>query len=225
MESAPEQFKIILIGDPGVGKTALTNRCCHDAFLEECDSFFDSQFKQMLVSEKPCRLEIFDLPCDPEFLSLANVIAQNSDGCIFVYDCTNRSSFHAVTGYVEHYRRLKDASKLPIVIASTKSDLIDEKMANGDDVVSAEEGREFAKQLYAAAFVQTSAKDGYNVDELFSTAVECIRSAPFYFDEDRPRVSCGVGLPRLTAKDAAVLAVTAPPYLAWTATKENCDIQ
>uniref|UniRef100_A0A7S4K8E6 small monomeric GTPase n=1 Tax=Paramoeba aestuarina TaxID=180227 RepID=A0A7S4K8E6_9EUKA len=162
-------YKICVLGDGGVGKTALTIQLCSNHFVEEYDpTIEDSYRKQVVIDNESCLLEILDTAGQEEFTALRDQWIRDCEGFVIIYSITSRSSFEQIPTFKEQVFRVKDAEQLPMMLVGNKCDLEDKRE------VSAAEGQEFAKQN-GSQFKETSAKTRVNVEESFYDLVRMIR--------------------------------------------------
>ena len=90
-----ETYKIVIIGDSGAGKTCLLLKFADGTYKNEVHATIGIDFKQKVLKllETPVKLKIWDTAGQERFKSLSPTYLRNSDGCIAVYDITNRDSF------------------------------------------------------------------------------------------------------------------------------------
>ncbi|KAF7730293.1 Ras GTPase [Apophysomyces ossiformis] len=93
---------------------------------------------------------------------------RNGEGFLLVYSITSRVSFDELRQFHQQIQRVKDRDTFPMVLVANKSDLESERQ------VSTQEGRDLAKS-FSCPWIETSAKQRYNVDEAFHQVVRDIR--------------------------------------------------
>lgn len=158
-------YRVVLIGEGGVGKSCLTIRFINEKFVEEYDpTLEDSYRKQVTVDDKEYLLDIFDTAGQEDFSAVRDQYMRTGDGFICVYAITLPHSFSKIKDFYDHVRRVKDIETFPLVILGNKCDLESERK------VSTEEGQTLAQEL-GGKFLETSAKTATNVDEAFHTIV------------------------------------------------------
>jgi len=162
-------FRIVLIGDPAVGKTSLLLRFVDNIFSSEQISTNTPALKTRVVycGKKSVQLNFVDTCGQELFRTISRSIYHNADAVIVVYDQGNEKSFNNVQFWlreVEHYSNNPKCQKL---IAGNKTDL-EAKM-----VVSPETGKNFASSI-GLPFFDTSAREDSNVDELFQAVIQAI---------------------------------------------------
>ena len=88
-------IKIILLGEPGVGKSSLINVYNGDPFSENIPSSIQSSFisKRLTINEKIYDIQIWDTAGQERFRSINKIFIKDSHIVIFVYDITSRKSF------------------------------------------------------------------------------------------------------------------------------------
>merc|ERR1739848_392775 len=154
--------KVCVLGDGGVGKTALTIQLCSNHFVEEYDpTIEDSYRKQVVIDGLPCLLAILDTAGQEEFTALRDQWIRDCEGFIIIYSITGRNSFNQVT-------KVKDTDTIPLMLVGNKCDLDDKRE------VETSEGEELAKK-FNCQFKETSAKTRENVEESFYDLVREIR--------------------------------------------------
>eukprot|EP01121_Diplochlamys_sp_Union-15-3_P010840 TRINITY_DN3088_c0_g1_i2.p1 TRINITY_DN3088_c0_g1~~TRINITY_DN3088_c0_g1_i2.p1 ORF type:complete len:209 (-),score=39.28 TRINITY_DN3088_c0_g1_i2:26-622(-) len=167
-------YKLCVLGDGGVGKTALTIQLCQNHFVEEYDpTIEDSYRKQVRIDEKPCVLEILDTAGQEEFTALRDQWIREGEGFIIVYSITSKSSFNQVSSFHRQMCQVKEekfSTKIPLIVVGNKCDL------EGEREVPTHEGKLLAESL-GGGFYETSAKFRQNVDEIFYSLVRSIRAS------------------------------------------------
>eukprot|EP01087_Luapelamoeba_hula_P009253 TRINITY_DN237_c0_g2_i1.p1 TRINITY_DN237_c0_g2~~TRINITY_DN237_c0_g2_i1.p1 ORF type:complete len:217 (-),score=43.86 TRINITY_DN237_c0_g2_i1:204-854(-) len=164
------EYPVVLVGGGGVGKSALSIQYISNTFVEEYDpTIEDSYRKQAVIQEQSCMIDILDTAGQEEYAALRDQWMRDREGFIIVFGIDSLKSFNEIQKWRTHILRVKDASEGPIVLVANKSDL--EK----DRVVSREEIEALAASLNIP-FIETSAKNRENVDEVFDLVVsECRR--------------------------------------------------
>jgi len=155
------EFKLVIVGGGGVGKSALTIQLIQNNFIEEYDpTIEDSYRKQVTIDDQTCLLDILDTAGQEEYSAMRDQYMRTGQGFLIVYSVTSPSSFHEVSQFRDQILRVKDADTVPIVIVGNKCDLIDNRE------VSNVEGRDLAKS-FGVPFFESSAKSRINVEEAF----------------------------------------------------------
>jgi len=164
------EYKLVVLGGGGVGKSALTIRLVTDNFLDEYDpTIEDSYRKELVIDDEPAMLDILDTAGQEEFSSMQDQWMRDGKGFLLVYNITSRATFDEVSVLYEKILRTKDVSKVPLVLVGNKCDLKDERQ------VEYNEGAELAKQ-WSCGFFETSAKLKLNNEACFFELVRAIRS-------------------------------------------------
>eukprot|EP00457_Paulinella_chromatophora_P009158 gb/GEZN01009214.1/.p1 GENE.gb/GEZN01009214.1/~~gb/GEZN01009214.1/.p1 ORF type:complete len:210 (-),score=34.87 gb/GEZN01009214.1/:680-1309(-) len=164
-------FKLVLIGDSGVGKSCLLLRFADDNFTDSYISTIgvDFRFRTVTIEKKTVKLQIWDTAGQERFRTITSAYYRGADGIIMVYDVTSNESFEHVEEWLSEVDRYANENTSKLLVGN-KADLIEEKQ------VSEENAQRFAEKL-GISFIETSAKTATNVDTAFLTmAKELIRN-------------------------------------------------
>jgi len=165
------EYKLVIVGGGGVGKSALTIQLIQNHFIDEYDpTIEDSYRKQVTIDAETCLLDILDTAGQEEYSAMRDQYMRTGQGFLMVYAITSRSSFEELVGFKEQILRVKDTDKVPMVVVGNKSDLESERQ------VSTQQGQDLAKS-FGAPFFETSAKTRVNVEESFYQLVREIRKS------------------------------------------------
>jgi len=163
------EYKLVVLGGGGVGKSALTIRLVTDNFLDEYDpTIEDSYRKQVMIDDETALLDILDTAGQEEFSSMQDQWMRDGKGFLLVYNIISRPTFDEVSVLYDKILRTKDAVKVPVVLVGNKCDLKDERQ------VEYQEGADLAKQ-WGCPFFETSAKIKLNNEACFFELVREIR--------------------------------------------------
>ncbi len=162
-------YKVCMLGDGGVGKTALTLQFVSNHFVEEYDpTIEDSYRKQVVIDDESCLLEILDTAGQEEFTALRDQWIRDCEGFVLIYSITSRPSFEQVSVFKDQVLRVKDKDRIPMMLVGNKCDLEEKRE------VSTQEGADLAR-AFGASFKEASAKTRVNVEEAFYDLVRKIR--------------------------------------------------
>ncbi|XP_019874287.1 ras-related protein Rap1 [Aethina tumida] len=162
------EYKIVVLGSGGVGKSALTVQFVQGIFVEKYDpTIEDSYRKQVEVDGQQCMLEILDTAGTEQFTAMRDLYMKNGQGFVLVYSITAQSTFNDLQDLREQILRVKDTDDVPMVLVGNKCDL-EEERAIGKD-----QGTNLARQ-FNCAFMETSAKAKINVYDVFYDLVRQI---------------------------------------------------
>ncbi|KAF3861134.1 hypothetical protein F7725_001389, partial [Dissostichus mawsoni] len=159
------EYKLVVLGSGGVGKSALTVQFVQGIFVEKYDpTIEDSYRKQVEVDGQQCMLEILDTAGTEQFTAMRDLYMKNGQGFALVYSITAQSTFNDLQDLREQILRVKDTEDVPMILVGNKCDLEDER------VVGKEQGQNLARQWSNCAFLETSAKSKINVNEVRAAA-------------------------------------------------------
>ncbi|KFY00016.1 hypothetical protein O988_03558 [Pseudogymnoascus sp. VKM F-3808] len=200
----PKVYNIIVDGEPFVGRTALINRFLFGNFVDYDDCTICEDYrKQVLISGRVAFVEI----CDPIGIAGSRMAhwryqMRDADAAILVYSITSLATFERVTSMRDEMlaelargseqdreggsgaRGSSRGRSIPMCLVGNKSD------RNIDREVSVKAGMQLAKDL-GCSFFETTAKEGYNVDEAFYSLLRAVEEEKDEPDEQEPPVVGG----------------------------------
>ncbi|KAM4891731.1 ras-related protein Rab-26 [Sylvia borin] len=156
-------FKVMLVGDSGVGKTCLLVRFKDGAFL--AGSFIstvgiDFRNKVLTVDGVKVKLQIWDTAGQERFRSVTHAYYRDAHALLLLYDVTNKASFDNIQAWLTE---IHEYAQQDVVLM-----LLGNKVDSAQDrVVKREDGEKLAKE-YGVPFMETSAKSGLNVELAFT---------------------------------------------------------
>eukprot|EP00005_Dracoamoeba_jomungandri_P005496 CAMPEP_0174261640 /NCGR_PEP_ID=MMETSP0439-20130205/11684_1 /TAXON_ID=0 /ORGANISM="Stereomyxa ramosa, Strain Chinc5" /LENGTH=198 /DNA_ID=CAMNT_0015346147 /DNA_START=92 /DNA_END=688 /DNA_ORIENTATION=+ len=162
MVSKMFKFKLVLLGEAGVGKSNLVLRFAKNQFNEHNESTIGAAFLTQTValpSEHIVKFEIWDTAGQERFRSLAPMYYRGAEAAVVVYDITNPMSFNRAKQWVRELQT-QGSPEMIIALAGNKCDLENQRQ------VSPSEGAAFADDN-GMLFMETSAKTGDKVVPLF----------------------------------------------------------
>ena len=156
-------FKLLLIGDSGVGKSSILLRFADDTFTESYMSTIGVDFKIKTIKHENdiVKLQIWDSAGQERFKTITAAYYRGAHGIVTVYDVTNQDSFDNVQSWLKEIDRNAGENCRKLLIGN-KSDLERQRQ------VSYEMGSSFAKQLNIP-FLETSAKSDLFIKQAFET--------------------------------------------------------
>jgi len=158
-------FKLIVIGDSFVGKSCITTNATKNIFENYYSATVGFEFFTILyrINSQNIRLQIWDTCGQEEYRSLIQNFYRNSSLAILVYSIDNKNSFENLEIWLNEIRT-KGNPDVKIFLVGNKIDLEDKRE------VSTEEGKLFYENNKLSLFIETSAKNGTNIQELFKKA-------------------------------------------------------
>lgn len=161
MEDTNLSFKIVIIGDSGVGKSNLMSRYTTNEFSQDTQATIGVEFmtKSLRIEDREAKIQIWDTAGQERFRAISRSIYHGAKGAMVVYDITNQSSFDAIPTWLQELRVFVPATCC-IFLIGNKCDL--EHLR----VVKKEVADRFAREN-GLSFLETSALERTNVDKAF----------------------------------------------------------
>ena len=179
-------LKYIIIGEPSVGKSNLLMKFANNKFTEDYQATIGVEFgaKNITIDDQIFRIQIWDTAGKENFRSITRAYYKNSVCAMLVYDITNRSSFENLQDWLKDIISQSPKTVL-IILLGNKIDLKEKRE------VEYEEGEQFA-QKNGLIFMETSAKTGEGVEEIFKKSVQEIKTKISENVYDLTSESCGI---------------------------------
>ncbi|NWH41508.1 RIT1 protein, partial [Chloropsis hardwickii] len=152
------EYKLVMLGAGGVGKSAMTMQFISHRFPEDHDPTIG---EENLFS-------VHSFPWQAEFTAMRDQYMRAGEGFIICYSITDRRSFHEVREFKQLIYRVRRTDDTPVVLVGNKSDLTQLRQ------VSKEEGSALARE-FSCPFFETSAAFRYYIDDVFHALVREIR--------------------------------------------------
>ena len=161
-------FKIMLLGEPGVEKTALAQRFCFDIFSpsERLAVGVDFYVKTLELRGKKIKLQIWDVGSEERFRFLLPSYINGANAAMIILDITNSKSLNQISELTKILR--EKVNDIPIMLIGSKMDLEEFREVNK------EEGMEIAKKYDLSSYSEISTKTGQNVEKSFEFLTEIL---------------------------------------------------
>ena len=155
------KFKVVVVGDSGVGKTNLIKRFVSNEFKSDSKATVGVEFlsKNFIINGEIFKIEIWDTAGQERYKSITTAYYKGAKGAMIVYDVTNQTSFDNVDKWYNEIKE-KASKNINLIVIGNKNDLIDKKIINSESSI------EKAKS-FGIAIMETSALDASNVKEAF----------------------------------------------------------
>ncbi len=184
-----KKFKLVFLGEQSVGKTSLITRFMYDSFDNTYQATIGIDFlsKTMYLEDRTVRLQLWDTAGQERFRSLIPSYIRDSSVAVVVYDVTSRASFMNTSKWVDDVRAER-GNDVIIVLVGNKTDLPDKRQVTSD------EGDKKAKE-YGVLFIETSAKAGANVKQLFKRIAAALpgMDSPQEASQQRQMIDVDIG--------------------------------
>lgn len=161
-------LKVVMVGDPAVGKTSLVMRYVQGFFQHDYKATVGTQImsKEVYVKDVMVKLSIWDIGGQEKFDVLAPAYYRGAAGGLAVFDLTRRETFENVPKWISRLQTYASPNASAIIVGN-KADLVDERQISFDEAV------DLADKL-GFPYVETSAKSGKNVIKIFELIAERI---------------------------------------------------
>jgi len=162
-------FKLLIIGDSGVGKSCLLLRFSDDVFTDSFISTIgvDFKIKTLTIDGQKIKLQIWDTAGQERFRTITSSYYRGAHGIIVVFDVTNQTSFDNISKWLQEID-LFAGTNVQKLLVGNKTDLVDTR------AVPSSEGEALAAKL-SIPYVETSAKSSSNVEQAFAQMATSIK--------------------------------------------------
>ena len=160
-------ISLITLGESMVGKTSLISKYIEDIFEDSLVTTigFDFKLKTIIKNNKIIQLKIWDTAGQERFNSIQKQYYKNIDGILLIFDLTDLSTFNNLNQWFDKIER-ESPKNCSIVLVGNKCDKKDMIKINKDDASN------FANEKFGIKYFETSAKTGFNVNEIFDYLVD-----------------------------------------------------
>jgi len=161
-------FKILLLGDRGVGKTTLTYKYITGSFKRHIKQTIgvDIFSKFLNFNGTEIKFQLWDFGGEERFRSILPKYCKGADVVLLLYDLTNRTSFQHLPQWLKFIGQ--NAANIPIILIGTKKDLIEMRD------ISLKKGLKFCDDFNLSDFFEISSLTGKNVDKVFETVLKLL---------------------------------------------------
>ena len=158
-------FKIVLIGESSVGKTNILSKYLNNEFNPNSKATVGVEFGTInqTIDNNIVKIQIWDTAGQERYRSITSAYYKGAKGSLIVYDITRRSSFDSIDKWMTDLKANCD-EKISVILIGNKTDLEEQRE------VTKEEGHQKA-ELYKLAFMETSALNGNNIAEAFTSLI------------------------------------------------------
>jgi small GTP-binding protein len=204
-------YKVLVIGDIGVGKTSIIKRYVHGIFSAHYKSTIGVDFALKVINWDPnttVRLQLWDIAGQERFGNMTRVYYKEAVGAFIVFDVTRVATFEAVQKWksdVETKVTIPGTEQpIPVVLLANKIDLAKEEFAKNREQMD-----QFCRENNFVGWFETSAKDNVNIDKASAMLVQSILENVKHVQEiEKP-------------KDSGVVTLTSDQPK--TEQKDNCN--
>ncbi|CAG5124397.1 unnamed protein product [Candidula unifasciata] len=165
-------FKVIIIGDPFVGKTSFVQKYVSNTFRKDYKMTIGVDFALKVIrwSHKyNIKLQLWDIAGQERFTSMTRVYYKDAHACLIMFDLTQKSTFQNTVRWkrdLDQKCNLVDGSPVPCLLLANKCDDIEHRE------VTQEEIEELCKEFNFLGWSETSVKDGLMIEESMGFLLE-----------------------------------------------------
>jgi small GTP-binding protein len=162
MTSEPNvTFKILTIGESGVGKTCILRRFVENKFLKNhlATIGIDFKTKTLTINDQEIKLKIWDTAGQERFRNITTQYYKGADGIVLVYDVTDDASYEKIRDWMDQILSNTQRDEIGLVLLGNKCDM-------EPRIISEEQGNQLADELKISYF-ETSALTGQGIKEAF----------------------------------------------------------
>ncbi|XP_030790403.1 ras-related protein M-Ras isoform X2 [Rhinopithecus roxellana] len=172
-------YKLVVVGDGGVGKSALTIQFFQKIFVPDYDpTIEDSYLKHTEIDNQWAILDVLDTAGQEEFSAMREQYMRTGDGFLIVYSVTDKASFEHVDRFHQLILRVKDRESFPMILVANKVDLMHLRK------ITREQGKEMATKHNVGLCVPHPAP------RLWGTNTSCLGGVPAVGEDSVHRNQC-----------------------------------
>ncbi len=168
-----EKCEIVVVGEPGVGKSATVMRFMTNAFYDEYDPTIEDNYRRQCdVDDQTVILDVLDTAAPEEYSAMRDGYIRSAHGFVLMFSIVDRQSFERAYDYLMKIENFTDYRKEtpPVLLVGNKCDLSDERTVDSD------EANDFVKEVSTASkYMECSAKTGHLVETVFFETVRLVR--------------------------------------------------
>ncbi|KAL6044537.1 hypothetical protein STEG23_035165 [Scotinomys teguina] len=158
------EYKLVMVGAGGVGKSALIIQLVQYHFVDEYDpTIEDSYRKQVVIDGEACLLDILDIAGLEEYNVMQDQCIRMGEGFLCVFALNNTKSFEDIHQYREQIKLVKDSEDVPMVLVGNKCDL-------ATRTVEFQQAHDLAR-CYGIPHIETPAGTWQGVEDAFYTLI------------------------------------------------------
>ncbi|OHT08391.1 Ras-related protein Rab-15 [Tritrichomonas foetus] len=160
-------YKIVMVGNSGVGKTALVEKLSGNNFSDTHIPTVGAQFtsKETIINEHKVSLELWDTAGQEVFRSLVGLYTREANGAFLLFDITSKLSYDDIPKWLDFLK--ENAPTAKIVIFGNKSDISEQREVSETEIQKFVEENQFI-------YFEGSAKTGLNVNDAFERMAEIV---------------------------------------------------
>ena len=160
------EYKIITLGDSGVGKTAIFLRYAENKFYEDIISTIGMSFLDKIITKNgiKIKLKLVDTAGQERFRSIVKAYYKNADGVLFVFSLNDPQTFENIENWIKDFEQNVAKQDIPKFLVGNKNDL--------ENNIGKEILDDFINKNNVLKYISTSAKNNTNIKELFEEMVE-----------------------------------------------------
>lgn len=164
------RYKLIFIGDAGVGKTTIINRIQGNPFQAQYEQTIGVDFypKTIRFQEMEIRLQMWDTAGQERYKGLIPSYVRNSSIIFLVYDVSNEKSFNNMPGWIEFIKKIENLENTLLVLVGNKTDI-------NEKIINITQGKQLAEQE-KLIFYEITAKDHSQVINMFYNVIVQLRT-------------------------------------------------
>jgi len=182
------RYKIIVCGDPSVGKTSTVLRFTDNAFKRSYIPTIGVNISEKVIHYKDASIKfvLWDIAGQSKFQKMRSYFYKGADGQLLVFDLTNPETFDNIAKWQIDIKNCIN-SDLPGLILANKNDLVDQRKVDSNEI------KNLANKLNLG-YIETSALTGENVHEAFLTF------AAILYEQSKLKAAMGIEIPAQTAE-------------------------
>jgi len=193
LNTAHEVIHLCMLGAGAVGKSALTLQFIQGQFVADYDPTIEDAYRKHIhIDDNPLLLDVLDTAGQEDFVALRTSWMRGRDGFVLVFSVVDHKSFEELQSFYDQLMEVYEENVPPFVLVGNKCDLDPNSIINKNNDnknnnqisnyqrrVSFEEASELARRWHAVRYIETSAKTGFHVQDMFGGLVRQIISKQF----------------------------------------------